>query len=110
MPTVREPDGLAMSSRNTYLSEAERAIAPELYGTLRRSIERFQRGDSLPSVEQRALEELKDLGFQPDYVQIRRQADLHRPEEEDTALVILGAARLGKARLIDNQCFMKGGG
>ncbi len=107
MPTVREPDGLALSSRNAYLTEAERAIAPELYRTLLRSIDRFQQGDSLPSVERKALAELEALGFQPDYVQIRRQQDLGRPKPDDNALIILGAARLGKARLIDNQCFLR---
>jgi len=92
--TVREADGLAMSSRNGYLSAAERAEAPRL----RRVLERVAQG--LPA--EGAMRELAAAGWQPDYVEVRRQGDLARPGAQDTERVVLGAARLGATRLIDN--------
>jgi pantoate--beta-alanine ligase len=92
--TVREPDGLAMSSRNGYLSAAERAEAPRLH----RLLERVTQG--LPPDE--AMRELAVAGWQPDYVEVRRRADLARPDPQEKARVVLGAARLGATRLIDN--------
>lgn len=106
-PTVRECDGLAMSSRNAYLSAAERAIAPRLYQTLLTAAETLRGGAASSEIEQQALQQLSAEGFIPDYVSIRRRSDLLPPvepprDEADLALIILAAARLGRARLIDN--------
>jgi pantoate--beta-alanine ligase len=101
--TVREADGLAMSSRNGYLSPAERAVAPRLYAVLSEVKTRVEAGgEDVATIEQDARAELAAAGFQPDYVSVRRQSDLAPPEPGETALVALAAARLGPARLIDN--------
>lgn len=101
--TVREADGLAMSSRNGYLSPAERAMAPRLYKALTRVKTRVEAGgEDVAAIERAALAELTAAGFQPDYVSVRRQSDLAPPGPADTALIALAAARLGPARLIDN--------
>jgi pantoate--beta-alanine ligase len=100
--TVREPDGLAMSSRNAYLSPAERAKAPELYRVLRRAAKSLRASVSAEEVERRAVAELTAAGLEPDYVSVRRTQDLGVPSAADRELVILAAARLGRARLIDN--------
>ena len=92
--TVRETDGLAMSSRNGYLSAAERAEAPRLARVLRRV------ADGLP--EAAAMAELSTAGWVPDYVEVRRRADLAPAGAGDLERVVLGAARLGGTRLIDN--------
>ena len=92
--TVREADGLAMSSRNAYLSPAQRAEAPRLYRLLQ------QVTDGMPPAE--ASAELATAGWQPDYVEVRRRSDLAVPKTGDNDLVVLGAARLGGTRLIDN--------
>jgi pantoate--beta-alanine ligase len=92
--TVREPDGLAMSSRNGYLSAAERAEAPRLY----RVLDRVRQGMH----PDEAMRELSGAGWQPDYVEVRRRADLGKPDSKEKNLVVLGAARLGATRLIDN--------
>ena len=101
--TVREPDGLAMSSRNRYLEPGERAIAPRLYQVLCEVRERLSAGErDHGAIEQAALEALTLAGFEPDYVSIRRAADLASPAAADQALRVLAAARLGAMRLIDN--------
>jgi pantoate--beta-alanine ligase len=92
--TVREADGLAMSSRNAYLTRAERAEAPRLYRILR------EIADGRAPAEARL--ELEASGWQPDYVELRRRDDLALPQSGDSHLVVLGAARLGGTRLIDN--------
>jgi pantoate--beta-alanine ligase len=102
LATVREPDGLAMSSRNGYLSADERARAPGLYRTLTRTAERLQEGTPPAEAEALAAVELADAGLRPDYVSVRRAADLAPPGPRDTTLVVLAAAHLGRARLIDN--------
>lgn len=104
VPTVREADGLAMSSRNGYLSAEERVIAPTLYATLQTAAERWQAGERDSAVlENAAKAQLAAVGFRPDYVEIRRAADLQRPEGNDAAeMRIFAAAWLGRARLIDN--------
>jgi pantoate--beta-alanine ligase len=105
VPTVREPDGLALSSRNGYLSAGERAIAPTLYATLRATAERLRAGNQdWARLEADAKANLTACGFRPDYVEIRRARDLLRPAPEDAAvdLRIFAAAWLGRARLIDN--------
>jgi pantoate--beta-alanine ligase len=103
VPTVREADGLAMSSRNSYLSEAERAHAPLLYQTLLEVAQRLQHGvDDFTALESEAAVRLRESGFRPDYVSVRRAEDLAVPTLQDSALIVLGAACLGKTRLIDN--------
>jgi pantoate--beta-alanine ligase len=101
--TVREPDGLAMSSRNVYLSPSEREIAPKLYESLRTTAERIQKSARIEmKIEASITAELKAVGFRPDYVAVRRRVDLAEPVESDGQLVILAAAWLGRARLIDS--------
>ena len=103
VPTVREPDGLALSSRNGYLSAEERAIAPTLYATLRATAERLRAGErDFAALEAEAKAQLASAGFRPDYFEIRRPDDLQRPNLEDAELRIFAAAWLGRARLIDN--------
>lgn len=101
--TEREPDGLAMSSRNGYLTEQERLIAPELYQSLcdaRKNI--VSRGHDLRAIERQKKEYLEKRGFKVDYFSICRSNDLQQAAENDVELVILVAAKLGKPRLIDN--------
>jgi pantoate--beta-alanine ligase len=93
--TVRDPDGLALSSRNAYLSEAERSEAPRL----RRLLLEVAAGTSSPP---KVLRELAAAGWQPDYVEMRRRADLASADAKGGERVVLGAARLGRTRLIDN--------
>ncbi|MGB0721922.1 MAG: pantoate--beta-alanine ligase [Gammaproteobacteria bacterium] len=101
--TCREHDGLAMSSRNQYLGADERATAPFLNEVIRDTVERIRGGDrQFGSLEQLAEDALRTRGFIPDYVSIRRSSDLMPPEPGDKKLVVLAAAHLGKARLIDN--------
>ena len=101
--TVREADGLAMSSRNAYLSREQRRLAPTLYATLcglRDQIVLARR--ILPGAADEAMQALAGAGFRPDYLSIRRQAELQEGGPDDRKLVILAAAYLGTARLIDN--------
>ena len=101
--TVREPDGLALSSRNSYLGAVERGIAPQLYQTLLDVQSLVECGErDFAGIEQAAVQQLGEAGFAPDYVSIRRQQDLAKPEPGDSALIVLGAAVIGRARLIDN--------
>lgn len=110
-PIIREPDGLAMSSRNAYLAEAERARAPALARVLGEVMDAVRQGGRDPRVlEQRAWSSLQAAGLAPDYVSLRRVRDLGQPQRGDTGLVVLGAARLGRARLIDNIEFELEGG
>ncbi|HCE28826.1 MAG TPA: pantoate--beta-alanine ligase [Comamonadaceae bacterium] len=105
-PTQRADDGLALSSRNGYLSETERQEAVQLSLALRAlAREAVAAAHALPgqvaALEQRAREALAARGWQPDYLTVRRRNDLQPPQAGD-ALVVLGAARLGTTRLIDN--------
>jgi pantoate--beta-alanine ligase len=101
--TVRAPDGLALSSRNTYLSSPERAEAPRLYRVLQAAGAEIEAGArDFQRIDQQAMAELARHGWQPDYVTVRRRADLRAPDERDSELVVLAAARLGRTRLIDN--------
>jgi pantoate--beta-alanine ligase len=103
METVREPDGLAMSSRNGYLSREERAEAVRLARNLTRVKEAVAGGErNFPRLERAAMADLAQAGWQPDYVAVRRRDGLALPATGDGELVVLGAARLGKTRLIDN--------
>jgi pantoate--beta-alanine ligase len=104
--TERAPDGLALSSRNGYLSETERAEAVQLSLALRAlGRDALAAADGLerhlPALEARAMQALAARGWQPDYLTVRRRDDLQPPRAGD-ALVVLGAARLGTTRLIDN--------
>ncbi|MGC8521582.1 MAG: pantoate--beta-alanine ligase [Steroidobacteraceae bacterium] len=102
-PTVRDADGLAMSSRNQYLTDAERARAPALHRALAAAAERLAAGErDFPAIEREGLRALEAEGFRPDYFAVRRAADLGLPEAASGHLVVLSAAHLGKARLIDN--------
>ena len=101
--TVREDDGLAMSSRNSYLSEEERAVAPKLYETLQFIGKELQNGRrNFEDLEDVARQRLGDAGFDVDYFAIRRALNLEMPDRDCDDLVVLTAAKLGGARLIDN--------
>ena len=102
LATVREPDGLAMSSRNGYLSPAERARAPALYRALCRAGERLRVGVGVGEAGRKGEEDLRLGGLRPDYFRVCRASDLQSATPEDRDLVVLAAAWLGKARLIDN--------
>lgn len=101
--TVRAEDGLALSSRNGYLTAAERAEAPRLHRILvgiRNAVLAGER--DFTKLEQAGRQELDGHGWKTDYVAIRRQADLQLPGTNDSELVVLAASRLGTPRLIDN--------
>jgi pantoate--beta-alanine ligase len=101
--TVRAPDGLALSSRNAYLTPEERREAPRLYQVLRKARDEIAHGvRDFQRIELHGMSELADSVWQPDYVTVRRQSDLQAPTPQDRELVVLAAARLGKTRLIDN--------
>jgi pantoate--beta-alanine ligase len=101
--TVREADGLAYSSRNQYLTEKERRIAPAIFEVLQRLAADLQAGKrDFAEMERAGMSSLASKGFEPDYVAIRRAANLDAPDRDTDELVVLAAARLGKARLIDN--------
>jgi pantoate--beta-alanine ligase len=100
--TMREPDGLAMSSRNRYLSEQDRRVAPQIFAELERARHAIESGaDDFEALEQAGFEALQRSGFRPDYFSVRDAATLGAPSK-GTDLVILTAARIGRARLIDN--------
>jgi pantoate--beta-alanine ligase len=103
--TLREADGLAMSSRNRYLDARQRADAPALHAALAQVRDSLRAGDGdFAALEARARERLTAAGLRPDYVEVRRAADLAKPNAGASAaeLIVLGAAWLGRARLIDN--------
>ena len=111
--TLRAEDGLALSSRNGYLSADERTRAVELSGTLkhmavsvRDNLSDNQSGDAsklITKIEEQAMQSLRDKGWQPDYLAVRHQHNLSAVTQfSDAPLVVLGAARLGSTRLIDN--------
>ncbi len=103
VPTVREADGLAMSSRNQYLGAEERARASELHAALSTVASSVRAGTPHRMAEEAALKRLADAGFRPDYVAVRREHDLAEPTSEaGEVLRVLAAAWLGSARLIDN--------
>ena len=106
LDTQRAPDGLALSSRNSYLNEVERAEAVQLSLALRQLGREALAAASalpahLPDLEAKAMDGLRQRGWQPDYLTVRRRQDLQSPQAGDP-LVVLGAARLGQTRLIDN--------
>lgn len=102
-PIFRADDGLALSSRNQYLSSAERARAPVIHDTLRQMRELLRAGHPRQAIERVATARLQRAGFVPDYAAIRRSEDLLSPaDDERSGLIALIAARLGATRLIDN--------
>jgi pantoate--beta-alanine ligase len=101
--TVRSPDGLAMSSRNRYLSAEERARAPRIFATLKAAAERINSGErNYSALSHWGQGELRAAQMQPDYFEVRDAQTLLAPGPDSRELVILVAARLGRARLIDN--------
>ncbi|MCY1430757.1 Pantothenate synthetase [compost metagenome] len=102
-PTVRANDGLALSSRNGYLTDEQRAIAPALYRTLSSMGEAIRQGErDYDQLVRTGLEQFAAAGFRPDYLEIRQALNLRPATTEDRDLVILAAAYLGATRLIDN--------
>ena len=105
--TVRDPDGLALSSRNRFLTETERKEAPRLYASLNAVRARLHGGETdVARIEHDAARELAANGWKVDYIAVRRRRDLNAPEANEVAagelLVVLAAAKLGATRLIDN--------
>jgi pantoate--beta-alanine ligase len=102
-PTVREKDGLAMSSRNQYLTPAERQLAPRIFAALEGAARRLSTGETdLAAVERGAIGSLTAAGLRCDYFSIRNARDLKPPDPNTSDLVVLTAVRMGRARLIDN--------
>jgi len=102
-PTVREPDGLAMSSRNNYLDAQQRSTAPLIYRSLRQAAGEIKRGeDDFAQLERTARSTLEDAGFVVDYFTVRSAETLNPADVDEKNLVVLAAARLGQTRLIDN--------
>ncbi|RUO69747.1 pantoate--beta-alanine ligase [Pseudidiomarina sediminum] len=107
-PTERAQDGLALSSRNGYLSASERACAPQLYAILQQLQAQLQRaGVDVAKLLAEAAQQLTAAGFKMDYLELRRQSDLQPAEANDQDLVLLVAAYLGTTRLIDNLTFSR---
>ncbi len=103
VPTVREKDGLALSSRNVYLSPAERVAAPTLYRTLKDSAARIAAGEPIAQVMSEGWLAIEEAGFAVDYFEARNAETLRRAETvQNGPLRLLVAARIGKTRLIDN--------
>jgi len=103
VPTVRESNGLAMSSRNCYLDPQQHEAAQKLFAVLQETAEPgLDSVADYSSLEERAEQRLRHFGLQPEYVAIRRSDNLQPPREGDRALRILAAVRCGKTRLIDN--------
>lgn len=104
--TVRESSGLAMSSRNAYLSPEKLQVAPKLYQALCKGRDDVLSGKkTYEAIENQVITSLNDSGFQVDYFSICRQGDLVKAEKRDKDLVLLVAAKIGRTRLIDNICF-----
>lgn len=104
--TVREADGLAMSSRNSYLSPAQRLEAPRLYRALQQMVQAVRDGRrDFAALETQTTQYLTQLGWVVDYISLRSALTLASAASEDQALVVLGAARQGRTRLIDNIAF-----
>jgi pantoate--beta-alanine ligase len=101
--TVREADGLALSSRNGYLDQDERKVAPRLNQALRETAELLTQGRrDFAALEAQGMKRLNEAGFEPEYFTVREVKSLREAAPEDKEVVILAAARLGKTRLIDN--------
>ncbi|WP_024679977.1 pantoate--beta-alanine ligase [Pseudomonas syringae] len=108
-PTVRADDGLALSSRNGYLDEAQRAAAPALYQAIRQTAEAISAGEQdFDTLLSSKKQQLQAAGFRIDYLEIRNADSLRPTTAEDPDLVILAAAFMGKTRLIDNLHLTRG--
>jgi pantoate--beta-alanine ligase len=108
-PTIREPDGLAMSSRNAYLSDEERIRATGLSRALRAAEQAVERGEvDAAAVIAAARQELDEAGIEPEYLELRSATDLTPAERVNGSTLLAVAARVGRARLIDNT-MLKGG-
>jgi pantoate--beta-alanine ligase len=102
-PTVREADGLAMSSRNRYLTPEQRQQAPAIYAALRAAVQTIEKGGrDFVAIEGEGARALQAAGMKPDYFSVRNAVNLMPPTQDAQSLVVLTAARLGRARLIDN--------
>jgi pantoate--beta-alanine ligase len=102
-PTVRDADGLALSSRNRYLSPQERATAPAIHRALQAAVQRLAAGErDFAAVEAEGWQALAKAGFRPDYFSVCDAAELQPPDGRSRELVVLTAVRLPRARLIDN--------
>ena len=102
-PTVRAPDGLALSSRNRFMSPQERNMAPAIHAALQAATQRIAAGDrDFLALESAGWQALAKAGLRPDYFAVRDASELQRPGTTTREMVVLTAARLGKARLIDN--------
>ena len=100
--TVREPDGLAMSSRNSYLQPDERKLASAIYKTLQQLVLSVQDGVAIAEAERSAIEQLVRSGFAVDYISVRQRSTLAPASPTDQDVIVLAAARIGATRLIDN--------
>ncbi|HYJ41215.1 MAG TPA: pantoate--beta-alanine ligase [Steroidobacteraceae bacterium] len=108
-PTVREPDGLAMSSRNQYLDEAQRKLAPTIYRQLQQAVEALRSGvRDYARIETAGRTALDGAGFRTDYFSVRDAKTLAPAKPDTKYFVVLTASRLGKARLIDNVQYTAG--
>lgn len=102
--TVREESGLALSSRNAYLTDEQKLAAPQLHQQLQAIVSQVQQGSrDYQALTQSAKQKLQQAGFKVEYLEVRRQKDLAEPVASDDELIVLVAARLGKSRLIDNE-------
>jgi pantoate--beta-alanine ligase len=107
-PTVRAADGLALSSRNGYLDESQRSLAPSIYRTLSDMVSAIQAGAAdYRALVTAGLAALQAAGFTPDYLEIRQADTLQTATADDQHLVILVAAFIGSTRLIDNIAFTR---
>jgi pantoate--beta-alanine ligase len=103
LPTTREPDGLAMSSRNRYLTAEQRAVAPHIFAALERARAAIESGrNDFETIGDEGIAALQAAGFRPDYFEVRDAETLAAPTADSRNLVVLTAARIGRARLIDN--------
>ena len=109
-PTERDADGLALSSRNRYLSDVERAQAPQLFAALCGVRDAIRRGEAAEDAAMAAASGLRDAGWEVDYVEVRDAHSLREPTPDTMTWAVLAAARLGATRLIDNVVFDSGTG
>ena len=105
--TIREPSGLAMSSRNGYLTADEKRAAANLKQALDNIIHSVQQGEVIQDAISKAEKQLVNAGFTPDYLEVRNANTLRQATTADNELVVIAAAYLGKARLIDNVSFVR---
>lgn len=105
--TIREPSGLAMSSRNGYLTPEQKEQAAQLKRTLDQMVAKIQADIDIRTAQEQGKQQLTDAGFKPDYLEVRHANKLSQVTDTDKELVILAAAFMGNTRLIDNVCFTR---